>query len=112
MSHARWMLSSVLRARFAACAQVDALYGTTNSNHPDGQLPVAEAAPRNPLFDGRRWFAHTVTWTQAGLDAHGTFPLLTSRDDVPFHEGLGHLTITEGSPPAGHPRTSSAPCVP
>lgn len=90
----------------------DALYVITNSNHPGGQLPVAEAAPRNPLFNGGRWFTHTVTWTPAGFDAHGTVPILTSRADVLLHAGLGHLEITEGSPPDGPPAYFECPLLP
>lgn len=90
----------------------DALYVITNSNHTEGQLPVAEAAPRNPLFNGGRWFTHTVAWTPAGFEAHDTVPLLTSRDDVLFYEGLGHLTITEGPPPGGPPAYFECPLRP
>jgi len=27
------------------------------------QLPVGEAAPGDPAYNGGRWFAHTVVWT-------------------------------------------------
>lgn len=76
----------------------DKLFVITNSNNPDGQMPVAEAAPGNPAYNGGRWFTQTVEWTQSGFDDHGTVPVLTSYDDVMLHYSLGHLTITAGSP--------------
>ena len=36
-------------------------------NGAPGQLPVAEAAPRNPAYNGGRWFTHTVMWTDEGI---------------------------------------------
>ena len=75
----------------------DKLFVITNSNNPDGQLPVAEAAP-GPGYNGGRWATQTVEWTEAGFDDHGTVPVLTSYDDVMLHYSLGHLTITPGSP--------------
>jgi hypothetical protein len=79
----------------------DKLFVITNSNNPMEQLPVAEAAPGNPNYNGGRWFTHTVTWTQAGFDAHGIVPVLKSYDDIMLHYNLGHLTITPGSPEGG-----------
>ncbi len=76
----------------------DKLFVITNSNNPEGQLPVAEAAPGNPAYNGGRWFTHTVEWTESGFDAHGTVPVLKSYDDVMLHYSLGHLDITPGSP--------------
>jgi len=32
------------------------------TNGADGQLPVAEAAPRNPKYNGGRWNAYSATW--------------------------------------------------
>jgi hypothetical protein len=75
----------------------DDLFVITNSNNPEGQLPVAEAAPGNPHYNGGRWITNTVEWTQSGFDAHGTVPVLTSYDEVMVHYDLGHLTITEGT---------------
>ena len=76
----------------------DKLFMITNSNNPAGQLPVSEAGPGNPAYNGGRWFAYTVMWTQAGFDAHGTVPVLKSYADVMLHYNLGHLTITPGAP--------------
>ena len=39
------------------------------TNGADGQLPVAEAAPRNPLYNGGRWNAYSATWNE-GFDPH------------------------------------------
>lgn len=90
----------------------DKLFVITNSNNPEGQLPVAEAAPGNPAYNGGRWFTHTVTWTQAGLDHHGIVPVLTSYGDVMVHDALGHLEITEGSPSGGPPDYFECPMLP
>jgi hypothetical protein len=86
----------------------------TNSNHPDGQLPVAEAAPGNPDYNGGRWATHTATWTQAGFNVHGTVPILESYDDVMLHQSLGHLEITLGSPggPGAPPHYFECPLLP
>jgi hypothetical protein len=75
----------------------DKLFVITNSNNPMGQLPVAEAAPGNPDYNGGRWYTHTVAWTEAGFAAHGTVPVLTSYAEVMFHYNLGHLSIIPGS---------------
>ncbi|HSB12819.1 MAG TPA: hypothetical protein VLE22_00080 [Bryobacteraceae bacterium] len=78
-----------------------------------GQIPVAEAAPGNPMYNGGRWHTHTVVWTQAGLDFHGgTLPVLTSYDEIQFHYGLGHLMITPGSPAGGPPPYFECPLLP
>jgi hypothetical protein len=90
----------------------DALYVVTNSNNPNGQLPVAEAAPGNPDYNGGRWFTHTVIWTQAGFDAHGIVPVLTSYDDILLHEDLGHLAVAPGSPPGGPMTYFECPLLP
>jgi len=72
---------------------------------PDGQLPVSEAAPGNPAYNGGRWWTHTARWTHRGIHDHGgSVPLLTRygpADDpssIRFHEDLGHIEITPGSP--------------
>jgi hypothetical protein len=89
----------------------DKLFVIVNSNNPMGQLPVAEAAPGNPAYNGGRWYTHTVEWTQSGFDAHGTVPVLTSYDDVMLHYSLGHLDITAGSP-GGPPDFFECPLLP
>ena len=66
-------------------------------NGADGQLAVAEAAPGNPDFNGGRWAAYTVEWTEEGLAAHDPLPVLMSYDEVMLHESLGHLSITQGA---------------
>lgn len=90
----------------------DALYVITNSNAPEGQLPVSEAAPGNPDYNGGRWFTHTVEWTAAGFQAHGIVPVLTSYQDIALHYGLGHLVITPGSFPDGPPVYFQCPLLP
>ena len=90
----------------------DVLYVITNSNHPEGQLPVAEAAPGNPNYNGGRWFTHTVEWTAEGFMEHGIVPVLTSKDDIEAHASLGHLVITPGSFPDGPPVYFQCPLLP
>ena len=77
----------------------DALYKFTNN--PE-QAAVSEAGPGNPDFNGGRWDAYTVTWTQAGFDAYpGGLPVLRSAGEVLAEEMAGHLTITHGDPDTG-----------
>ena len=90
----------------------DALYVITNSNNPQGQLPVSEAAPGNPAYNGGRWFTHTVEWTAEGFMAHGIVPVLMSYDDIQLHHSLGHLVITPGSFPDGPPVYFQCPLLP
>ena len=72
---------------------------------PAGTLPVSEAAPGNPDYNGGRWWTHVAAWTEAGFDFHGSPPPLLTRygpaddpESILFHEALGHIEITEGSP--------------
>lgn len=92
----------------------DNLYVITNSNNPAGQLPVSEAGPGNPAFNGGRWFTHTVRWTAAGFADHGTVPVLMSEADIRLHASLGHLAITPGSPggPGAPPDYFECPLLP
>jgi hypothetical protein len=90
----------------------DILYVITNSNNPQGQLPVAEAAPGNPDYNGGRWFTHTVEWTADGFTDQGIVPVLTSKDDIDYHVNLGHLIITPGSFPDGPPVYFECPLLP
>jgi hypothetical protein len=83
----------------------DALYIIING-HPD-QMPVGEAAPGNPYYNGGRWISQTVEWTIGG-----DVPLLTSYDDIMTHFFLGDLTITVGSPPGGPPPYFQCPLLP
>lgn len=90
----------------------DPLFVVTNTNNPAGQLPVSEAAPGNPEYNGGRWFTHTVEWTAEGFMAHGIVPVLTSYDDILVHRDLGHLVITPGSFPDGPPVYFQCPLLP
>ena len=90
----------------------DKLFVITNSNNPGDQLPVGEAAPGNPDYNGGRWFTHTVEWTAEGFMAHGIVPVLTSYDEIIEHEYLGHLVITPGSFPNGPPVYFQCPLLP
>jgi hypothetical protein len=90
----------------------DFLYVITNSNNPEGQLPVAEAAPGNRDYNGGRWFTHTVEWTAEAFMDHGFVPILKSQSDVLEHHSLGHLVITPGSFPMGPPVYFECPLLP
>jgi hypothetical protein len=67
-------------------------------NGAPGQLPVAEAAPGNRLFNGGRWATQTAMWTAEGMAAHDPLPVLMSYEEVQLHHDLGHLAIAPGSP--------------
>ena len=54
----------------------------------EGQLPVAEAAPGNPNYNGGRWIEYNVTWI-------GTPELVTSYAQLQTLEGAGAVTIVE-----------------
>lgn len=91
----------------------DKLFVITNSNTTEGvQLPVAEAAPGNPDFNGGRWFTHTAEWTEAGFAAHGNVPLIESYAELMVHYNLGHIEITAGSPEGGPPPYFQCPMLP
>ena len=90
----------------------DKLFVITNSNNPAGQMPVAEAAPGNPNYNGGRWYTQTVEWTADGMAAHNTLPVLTSYDDIMLHYDLGHLHITAGTLVGGPPAFFESPLLP
>lgn len=90
----------------------DKLFVITNSNNPGDQLPVGEAGPGNPDYNGGRWYTHTVMWTEAGFAAHGTVPILMSYDDIMLHYSMGHLEITAGTPGPPPPPFFSCPLLP
>lgn len=81
-------------------------------NGAAGQLPVSEAAPGNPLYNGGRWFTHTVMWTAEGIAAHDPLPVLMSYDEIMLHLSLGHLAIAPGSPVGGPPDYFQCPLLP
>ena len=67
----------------------DKLFAFTNG--ADGQLPVAEAAPRNPKYNGGRWDLQLVTWLL------GNPPTVMSYDELDGHYADGHLIISSGN---------------
>lgn len=81
-------------------------------NGAPGQLPVAEAAPGNPMFNGGRWFTHTAMWTFEGMLAHDPLPVLMSYDEVFLHYSLGHLAVAEGTFEGGPPAYFVCPLLP
>ncbi|MCJ7453171.1 MAG: hypothetical protein MUO39_11950 [Steroidobacteraceae bacterium] len=81
-------------------------------NGAPGQLPVAEAAPGNPLYNGGRWFTHTVMWTTEGMNANNPLPVLMSYGDIQLHYNLGDLAIAPGSPAGGPSDYFQCPLLP
>jgi len=64
----------------------DGLFKFTNG--VEGQLPVAEAAPGNPAYNGGRWIEYFVTFT-------GTPELVKSYDHLSDLADAGLVTIVE-----------------
>jgi hypothetical protein len=91
----------------------DGLFVIVNSNNSQSaQLPVSEAAPGNPAYNGGRWITYTVMWTQDAFDELGTVPILTSYEALMDYETLGYLTIAEGPPEGGPPPYFQCPLLP
>lgn len=59
------------------------------TNGAEGQLPVAEAAPGNPEYNGGRWNAHMATWFVMGDP-----PLVKSYAELEGYVVDGFLMIT------------------
>ena len=62
------------------------------ANGAEGQLPVGEAAPGNPNYNGGRWWVQSAIWAD---DVPHDITVLTSYDEVMFHASLGHLIIED-----------------
>lgn len=62
------------------------------ANGAEGQLPVGEAAPGNPMYNGGRWWVHSATWID---DLPHSKMVLTSYEQVMFHASQGHLVIED-----------------
>ena len=90
----------------------DMLIIIINSNNPDGQLPVSEAAPGNVNYNGGRWITYTAWWTEEGFDHHGTVPVITSYAEFLVHYMLGHLELEIGPPEGGPPPYFQCPLLP
>ncbi|HAY38104.1 MAG TPA: hypothetical protein DCY53_01445 [Desulfobacteraceae bacterium] len=67
----------------------DKLFSFTNG--ANGQLPVAEAAPGNPNYNGGRWDLKLVTWTIINP------PIVMSYDGIEWYLNQGDLIITSGN---------------
>jgi hypothetical protein len=90
----------------------DKLFAITNG--APGQLPVGEAAPGNPNYNGGRWSTHTVMWTVDGMDYYiGNVPVLMSYEEIEDNYDMGFLAITPGSPnPPTPPDYFQCPLLP
>lgn len=76
----------------------DHIYVISNANNPDGvQLPISEAAPGNPDYNGGRWSLQNATWTADAFVYYGGYaPILKSLADVEYNESMGFLAIESG----------------
>ena len=70
-----------------------------------GHVPVAEAAPGNPDYNGGRWATYQVTWLEEPV-------LLTSYADILYHEDMNNLVIVDGTFPMGPPPFFECPLLP
>ena len=83
----------------------DKLFVFVEGNAAAGQLPVSEAAPGNPNYNGGRWFTHTVMW-EAGSEP----TVLKSYEDIILYRDAGQLMIFTGN--AGTPTYFQCPLLP
>lgn len=90
----------------------DPLFVIINSNNPDGQLAVAEAAQGNPAFNGGRWITYTAWWTDAGFTEFGTVPVIHSYAELMDYYNAGYLDFAVGSPEGGPPAYFQCPLLP
>jgi hypothetical protein len=90
----------------------DMLFIFVNSNSIIDQLPVSEAGPGNPAYNGGRWSTYVVEWTAEGFAAYGTVPVLMSYDEILDNYDLGYLTITHGTAMGGPPAYFECPLLP
>jgi hypothetical protein len=81
----------------------DALYVVVGG--VEEQLPVSEAGPGNPDYNGGRWLTHTATWKEGSTPV-----LLTSYADLMTH--ADDLEIALGSPEGGPPAYFQCPLLP
>lgn len=75
-------------------------------NGVEGQMPVAEASPGNPAYNGGRWNVYQVMWIA------GEPSLLTSYDDIAYQESMGNVLVVHGTPPGGPPQYFVCPMLP
>lgn len=83
----------------------DKLFVFVEGNAAPGQLPVSEAAPGNPGYNGGRWFTHTVMW-----EAGSTPTVLKSYEDIILYRDSGQLMIFTGND--GTPTYFQCPLLP
>lgn len=66
----------------------------------EGQLPVSEAAPRNPDYNGGRWWVWSATWKEdvphdpVVLTSYSEDYVADDFDSIMFHYELGHIELT------------------
>ena len=57
----------------------------------EGQLPVSEAAPDNPKYNGGRWNAYSAEWID---DYENNPPLVKSYAELAGYVADGYLAIS------------------
>ena len=77
----------------------DQLFVFTGEFIAPGQLPVAEASPRNRNYNGGRWAARQVFWTEAALNEFGedNLPVLKSYAEIQTNIAAGYLMVMPGA---------------
>jgi hypothetical protein len=82
-------------------------------NGAAGQLPVSEAGPGNPMYNGGRWYTHVAIWTEAGGNFYlQGFPVVTSYEDIKWNVDLGYLMVMPGSAGGEPPAFFLCPLLP
>jgi hypothetical protein len=89
----------------------DKLFVITNGAM--GQLPVGEAAPGNPMYNGGRWWTFTAMWTEDGMEYYGSsLPVIMSYDDLMDEVDMGYMDTWEGTPGPPPPAYFQCPLLP
>jgi hypothetical protein len=77
------------------------------------QLPVGEAAPGNPMYNGGRWWTFKAEWTDAGMEYYGSsLPVIMSYDELMNQVNMGYMETWEGTPGPPPPPYFLCPLLP
>lgn len=68
------------------------------TNGATGQLPLSEAAPGNPAYNGGRWWVIEATWDAPHdpvvLTSYSSKYVADPFESFEFHYNLGHITLS------------------
>jgi hypothetical protein len=68
------------------------------TNGATGQLPLSEAAPGNPAFNGGRWWVIEATWVgphdPVVLTSYASEYVDDPSESFEFHYDLGHIEVS------------------